>query len=537
MNSERNKLRIILPLIIAAGITGGILLGYMIQYNSKGSVSMDSFSHPDKVSSILGYIENNYVDSVNRADFNEILIPEILKNLDPHSIYIPPRDLAGVNETLRGNFDGIGVQFNMQEDTILVIQAIRGGPSEKAGILAGDRIVSVNDSTVAGVGIPEDSVISWLRGPNGSKVNVGVVRKGLDQPIDFTLTRGKIPLYSVDVSYMMTNETGFLKITTFSQTTYTEFIENLNKLLKQGCTRLIIDLRGNSGGIMDPAIQIADAFLDEGQLIVYTEGNNRKREDFYASRQVPGKDLELAILIDEGSASASEIVAGAIQDNDRGIIIGRRSFGKGLVQEQVMLSDGSALRLTTARYYSPTGRCIQRDYTNGKEDYYLDFHRRFSQGEMMEEDSIHFPDSLKFVTPGGRIVYGGGGIMPDHFVPYDTTGVTPFLMRLTRAGAIYRFALLYSDNHRENLSAFSSASQISDYLENGPLLKEFLSYARSNGISVKDSEIKASEEIVLTQIKAYISRNLLDNEGFYPIIQRIDTTLKEALGLIEKKKS
>lgn len=496
---------------------------------------MSNFSHPDKISSILNYIEKNYVDSVSQADFNEILIPEILKSLDPHSIYIPPRDLAGVNETLRGNFDGIGVQFNMQHDTILVIQAIRGGPSEKAGILAGDRIVSVNDSIVAGVKMPEDSIIGMLRGANGTKVDVGIFRKGVDQPIEFTLTRGKIPLFSVEVAYMMTEETGFIKVANFSQTTYTEFVESLNKLQEQGCKRLILDLRGNSGGIMTPAIRMADAFLDEGQLIVYTEGENRKREDFYASKEVLGEELKIAILIDEGSASASEIVAGAIQDNDRGIIVGRRSFGKGLVQEQAMLSDGSALRLTTARYYSPTGRCIQRDYTNGKEDYYLDFHLRFSKGEMTEQDSIHLPDSLKFTTPGGRIVYGGGGIMPDYFIPYDTTGVTPALMKLTRAGVVYRFALEYSDNNREKLSAFSSANQIYDYLENGPLLREFLSYAKNNGVKVKKVELGESEEIVLTQIKAYISRNLLDNEGFYPIIQKIDTSLKEALTRIESE--
>jgi len=531
--SEKQRIRIILPLIIAVGIVSGILLGYMIQYNSQQGASMSNFNHPDKVSSILGYIENNYVDSVNRAKFNEILIPEILKSLDPHSIYIPPRDLVGVNETLRGNFDGIGVQFNMQKDTILVIQAVRGGPSEKVGILAGDRIVSVNDSTVAGVKMHEDSIVSMLRGPNGSKVEVGVVRKGVDHPIDFTITRGKIPLYSVEVSYMMTEKTGFIKITNFSQTTYKEFVDNLTKLQEQGCTKLIIDLRGNSGGIMNPAIQISDVFLDEGQLIVYTEGDKRKREDFYATKRTPGKDLELAILIDEGSASASEIIAGAIQDNDRGIVIGRRSFGKGLVQEQAQLSDGSAIRLTTARYYSPTGRCIQRDYTNGKDDYYLDFHRRFDQGEMLEEDSIHMPDSLKFETPGGRIVYGGGGIMPDHFVPYDTTGITQYLMRLTRAGVIYRFALQYSDIHRENLSAFSSAFQISDYLDDSLLLKEFLSFAEEKGVAVEEKELRESKEIVLTQLEAYISRNLLDNEGFYPIIERIDTTLKEALQLIE----
>ena len=526
-------MRILLPLIIAGGITVGLLLGYMIEFNSRQSFSMKDFSHPDKVSSILGYIEKNYVDSVAREDFNEILIPEILKNLDPHSIYIPPRDLAGVNETLRGNFDGIGVQFNMQNDTILVIQAVRGGPSEKVGILAGDRIVSVNDSIVAGVNMPEDSIISMLRGPNGSKVDVGIMRKGFDEPLDFTVIRGKIPLYSVDVAYMMTEKTGFIKITNFSQTTYDEFKDGLDKLLDQGCENIILDLRGNSGGIMSPAIKIADAFLDQGQLIVYTEGDKRQREDYFATRNLLGKNLGLAVLIDEGSASASEIVAGAIQDNDRGLVIGRRSFGKGLVQEQANLTDGSAIRLTTARYYSPTGRCIQRDYANGKEDYYMDFHRRMNQGEMMEVDSIHFPDSLKFTTPGGRIVYGGGGIMPDHFVPYDTTGVTPALMRLTRAGLVYRFALQYSDNHRESLSAFTSAFQIYDYLGTDSLLKDFLSYAKEKGINISPEELKDSKEVLLTQLKAYISRNMLDNDGFYPIIERIDTTLKEALALIE----
>lgn len=529
MKKERNKIFNLLPLIIAASITAGILLGYVIRYNANQVIPIGSFAHPDKISSIINYIEKNYVDSVNKEDFYELLIPKILENLDPHSVYIPPRDLVNVNETLRGNFDGIGVQFNMQDDTILVVQSVRGGPSEKAGIMAGDRIVSVNDSIVAGVKMPEDSIVGMLRGPNGTKVDVGILRKGIDELIVFTLTRGKIPLYSVDVSYMMTEETGYIKITNFSQTTHTEFMEHLEKLMDLGCKRLIMDLRGNSGGIMSPAVSIADAFLEEGKLIVYTEGRNRKREDFFSTGQVPARDIELSILIDEGSASASEIVAGAIQDNDRGLIIGRQSFGKGLVQEQAMLSDGSALRLTTARYYSPTGRCIQRDYKDGKEDYYMDFHRRLSHGELVEEDSIQFPDSLKFETPGGRIVYGGGGIMPDHFIPYDTTGITPSLMRLTGAGAIYRFALNYSDKNREALSAFTTADQIADYLDDKKLIREFLAYAKKIGIKFDREEIKESEEIILTQLEAYVSRNLLDNDGFYPIIARIDKTLQEAL--------
>jgi carboxyl-terminal processing protease len=529
----KNRLKVILPLIIAAGITGGILLGYMIQFNARQSISMGSFTHPDKISYILSFIERNYVDSVARDDLEDLLIPEILNNLDPHSIYIPPMDLSSVNETLRGNFDGIGVQFNMQNDTILVIQAVRGGPSEKVGILAGDRIVNVDGTNVAGVKMDEDSIVGMLKGPTGTKVDVGVHRKGVEDLILFTITRGKIPLYSVDVSYMLNEETGFIKIANFSKTTYTEFIKHLGELQEEGCKKLIIDLRGNAGGIMSPAISISDVFLEKGRLIVYTEGDKRKREDFFASNNTPGKDIELAILIDESSASASEIIAGAIQDNDRGIIIGRRSFGKGLVQEQANLMDGSAFRLTTARYYSPTGRCIQRDYTNGNDEYYMDFHRRFTDGELIEQDSIDFPDSLKFETPEGRIVYGGGGIMPDHFIPYDTTGVTPTLMRLTRAGVIYRFALNYSDKNREALSSFTTAEQISDYLDDGTLLKKFLDYSSINGIKIKVIDIKESREIIITQLKAYISRNMLDNDGFFPIIHRIDTTLKAALKFLD----
>jgi carboxyl-terminal processing protease len=535
VEKKRNRLSNLLPLIIAVSITAGIMLGYLVKFNASQGIQMGSLSHPDKISSILGYIEKNYVDSVDKDDLYDDIIQQILGRLDPHSIYIPPRDLAGVNETLRGNFEGIGVQFNMQDDTILVIQAVRGGPSEKVGILPGDRIVSVNDSIVAGVNMPEDTIVGMLRGPNGTKVDVGVVRKGVEGPISFTITRGKIPLYSVDVSYMMDELTGYIKISNFSQTTYQEFAGHLEKLQEQGCENLIIDLRGNSGGIMSPAINIADMFLDEGKLIVYTQGKHREREDFFATSKEPGKDINLSVLIDESSASASEIVAGAIQDNDRGLIIGRRSFGKGLVQEQVMLSDGSALRLTTARYYSPTGRCIQRDYTDGTEDYYMDFHRRLSHGELVERDSIDLPDSLKFTTPGGRIVYGGGGIMPDYFIPYDTTGITESLMRLTRAGTIYRFALHYSDSNRESLSAFTSPDQVADFLDDKKLLGELLQYAKESGVKLDPAEVKKSEEIIITQLKAYISRNLLDNDGFYPIIQKIDNTLLEALKITERE--
>ncbi|MBT4409697.1 MAG: S41 family peptidase [Bacteroidetes bacterium] len=532
MNINNSKFSIWLPVIIGLSVVGGILLGNLVQKNAASQMPMRVFSHQDKISTIMNFVENNYVDSINRTNISEGLISEILKDLDPHSIYLPPRDLATANETLRGNFDGIGVQFNMNKDTILVIQAIKGGPSEKVGIIAGDRIISVNDSVVAGVRMPEDSIVSMLRGERGSKVRVGVYRKTETEPLEFTITRGKIPLFSVDVSYMIDDKTGFMKITTFSQTTFAEFEDHLDKLVKEGCTKLILDLRDNSGGIMGPAIQIADAFLPDKSLIVYTEGRARPRENYFAGSRNKREDLELAILIDEGSASASEIVAGAIQDNDRGWIIGRRAFGKGLVQEQATLSDGSAIRLTTARYYSPTGRCIQKSYENGKDDYYMDIYHRFQQGEFMEKDSIHLPDSLKFTTRGGRIVFGGGGIMPDYFVPYDTLGISPYLRRISNRGLIYRFALIYSDEHRKELNAFATGLEIDKHLRTKNLLEEFLVFAREAKVRDNPEEIKTSEEVILTQLKAYIARNILDNDGFYPIILQIDRTLQEAISIL-----
>jgi len=334
---------------------------------------------------------------------------------------------------------------------------------------------------------------------------------------------------------MVNQETGFIKITTFSQTTYSEFQESLSKLKKQGCKKLILDLRGNSGGIMEPAIRIADDFLEKGQLIVYTQGRARPREEYRASQEDLGESMALAILIDEGSASASEIVAGAIQDNDRGWIIGRRSFGKGLVQEQTLLNDGSALRLTTARYYTPSGRCIQKPYGNSLDDYYHDIARRYRKGEFMTADSIHFKDTLKYTTPKGRTVYGGGGVMPDFFIPYDTSGITPFFVKINQAGLIYKYALSWSDLHRDELSVFDKVDELSDYLDSKDLLAQFKAHVNSKGITFTPADWKESKLIVSTQLKAYIARNFLDNDGFYPIIQAIDNTLLQAVTILSTK--
>lgn len=535
MSGKNSRIAIWLPIVLACCLVTGMFIGNLFKNNTGSQLPVKVFARQDKLTSILEFIENNYVDSVKLDSIAETVIPVLLENLDPHSIYIPPRDLKEVNETLRGNFDGIGVQFNMQNDTILVIQTVKGGPSEKAGLLAGDRIISVDGVTVAGVKMPEDSIVNRLRGARNSEVKVGIYRKRTGEKLVYTLKRGIIPVSSIDVAYMAAPKTGYIRINTFSQTTYPEFQESLAKLKRSGARKLIIDLRGNTGGIMDPAIRIADDFLEKGKLIVYTEGHSRAREEYLATQEDNGRDLALAVLIDEGSASASEIVAGAIQDNDRGWIIGRRSFGKGLVQEQAALNDGSALRLTTARYYTPTGRSIQKPYSHGTEDYYHDIAQRYKQGEFMVADSIHFNDSLKFITPEGRTVYGGGGIMPDYFVPYDTSGITPFFLKINSAGLIYKYALSYSDIHRDELSSFKNVEELADYLDSKDVAGTFKTHISASGFNPSASEWKESRMIIRTQLKAYIARNFLDNEGFYPIIQAIDNTLNKAIEVLKNK--
>ena len=492
-------------------------------------------SRADKLTKILDIIESKYVDTVNREKLIEEAIPVMLHNLDPHSVYIPARELKAMNEPLQGNFDGIGVSFNMLTDTVFIINTIPAGPSDKVGIMAGDKIIYINDSLVAGAGIPDDNIIGMLKGPRGTEVTIRVLRKGVDELIPFTIKRDKIPLYSVDVSYMIDENTGFIQISRFSMTTYEEFTEAIVKLKKLGMQKLILDLRGNVGGVMDPAVKIADEFLSEGKLIVYTVGRNSPREEWRSTARGRFLDGELVVLVDEWSASASEIVAGAIQDNDRGTLIGRRTFGKGLVQEPVMFNDGSAMRLTIARYYTPTGRSIQKSYSNGYEQYYEDLNERFFRGEHRAADSIKFADSLRFVTPGGKIVYGGGGIMPDIFIPADTTGMSIYFMKIRNAGLIYRYALKYTDSNREMLGKFDNITDLKKHLDTRDLLKNFVTYASQNGVPAEAAGIRISGDIIDIQIKAYIARNMLDNDGFYPIWQALDKTLKDAIEYIHKQ--
>jgi carboxyl-terminal processing protease len=456
----------------------------------------------------------------------------MLKKLDPHSVYIPAKDLARANEPLQGNFEGIGISFSMLTDTILVISTIPGGPSEKLGLLPGDKILFVNDSLVAGKNIPDEKIMGMLKGPRGTTVKVKILRNGQKELIPFEITREKIPIYSVDVDYMVNEHTGYIKVNTFAMTTFDEFMKGLKALKDQGMTSLILDLRSNSGGIMEAAIQMADQFLKEGQLIVYTKGRASPRNEFRATDKGEFETGDLVVLIDEWSASASEILAGALQDNDRGTIIGRRSFGKGLVQEPIPFSDGSGMRLTIARYYTPTGRSIQKPYSEGYEKYYDDIADRFNHGELEVSDSIHFADSLKFTTPGGKIVYGGGGIMPDKFVPVDTSGISPYFVK-TRS-LIYRFALKYTEKNRDVLKKYTEAGELKKYLDKQALLDQFVQFAAANNVRQDPEGIKTSGEIIHIQTEAYIARNILDNKGFYPIWENIDTTLKYAIDFLKK---
>jgi len=528
MKYQNSKKDIYYPIVLALVLVAGIFIGQRFNAKSYKPGTL-VYNRTDKLSSVISYIEEEYVDSVSVSALVENTIPAILKNLDPHSVYIPASELQSVSEPLEGGFDGIGIQFNMSNDTAVVVNTIKGGPSERLGILAGDRIVRVNGKLIAGVKFPMDSIPILLKGPTGTKVKVEIKRNDVDELIDFEITRDKIPLNSVDIAYMVTPEIGYIKITTFAKTTYKEFLEAMTKLESQGMKKLIVDLRSNGGGYMDAATKIANEFLKPNQLIVYTQGKSRTRQDVYSTGTGKFQDIPLQVLIDEFSASASEIFAGAMQDNDRGQIVGRRSFGKGLVQEQIFFSDGSALRLTIARYYTPSGRCIQKPYTPGDDNYFNDITSRYLHGEFEVADSIQFADSLKYYTIGGRVVYGGGGIMPDIFVPLDTNGITPYLQQVSRRNLIYRYAFNFTDQHRKETRGLKDFTSVDRFMNKFDLLSDFIKFAEQNGVPRNEREITVSKKILDAQVKATIARNIIDNEGFYPYIKNIDETLLKSV--------
>jgi len=520
-----------IPVLLALAVVVGILIGNRLNRNA--GKNYPATSNVNKFDAIVNLIQNAYVDSISTDSLIEKTIPQLLKNLDPHTTYIPAKEMVGVEEEMRGNFGGIGVQFSIQNDTVMVVDVISGGPSSKLGIMPGDRIISVNDTSLVVKGLKNEKVLSKLRGEKGTNVNVGIKRKGFKVPLAFSIIRGDIPIYSVDVNYMIDPTTGYIKVSRFGEQTYEEFMEGMKALDQQGMKNVIVDLRGNPGGYLNSVIKMVNEFLDKGELIVYTQGNSQARKTFQADSRGAYRDKGIIVLVDDFSASASEIFAGAIQDNDRGWIIGRRSFGKGLVQEQIPFNDGSAVRLTVARYYTPSGRCIQKPYNKGNDEYYKDIMERAIHGEFQKVDSIKYSDTVKYKTLSGRIVHGGGGIMPDYFVPADTSGYSDYYSKVTQKGLVYQFALDYADANRKEFSNFKTSAEFEAYFGKVNVLNKFIAFAEKKGVKTNTAELKLSSKIIDNQVKAYIARNIIGEKGFYPIIQNIDKTLLEA---IEKMK-
>ncbi|MBN1180744.1 MAG: S41 family peptidase [Bacteroidales bacterium] len=491
-----------------------------------------------KFGKVLDWINHYYVDSVDQEALVEKAIVEMLQELDPHSVYYNKEEVKRMNEPLQGGFEGIGISFNILKDTLFVISTISGGPSEKVGIMAGDRILEVDGENIAGKGIDNSDVFRLLKGPKGTKVDVKIKRRNIRGLLDFTIVRDKIPIYSIDASYKIADGIGYIKLNRFAITTSSEFDEKIKELKKEGVQDLILDLSNNGGGYLEEAISLADQFLDGRKEILYTEGINSPRKEYMASVKGEFEEGRVIIIIDEGSASASEIVAGAIQDWDRGVVVGRRSFGKGLVQRPLMLPDGSMVRLTIARYYTPTGRLIQKSYENGVSDYNNDLINRYNSGELSSADSFHFPDSLKYYTlENKRVVYGGGGIMPDVFVPIDTTFITPYYRSLINKGILNSFVLEYVDKNRgdltntyENFDKFNASFQTDD-----ELLSKLTAHGEENSLKFNQEEFETSKDHIRLLMKAYIARDLWNNNEFYIIFNSQEKVIQEALEILQSK--
>ena len=529
-----DKFRIIYPILLAVAIVVGIYIGN--SYNNSSISQLSNFGG-NKINGLLYLINNEYVDSVNVDSLTERVIPKIIGELDPHSSYIPAEDLEMVNNDLEGSFSGIGIQFSILNDTIMVVDVISGGPSERAGILAGDRIIAVDDSSFTGTSATNERVMKHLRGPKNSDVKLSIKRNSSKEILDFTVTRGDIPVNSVDVAFRPSEEIGYIKISKFGRNTYAEFLNALAKLNIEGASKYIIDLRGNSGGYMESAINMVNEFLPAGYMIVYTKGNASPLNEVFSNGVGSFQNEQIVVLVDEWSASASEIFAGAIQDNDRGLIIGRRSFGKGLVQQQIPFKDGSAIRLTIARYYTPSGRSIQKEYKMGDaENYEKDLINRFEHGEFDSKDSIHLNDTIKFKTLYGRTVFGGGGIMPDVFVPRDTSYYSPYLTQVVNNGIIYQFAFKYSDENREALSKFKSTKSLLVYLKGENILDKFVEFAKEKGVKARPVYINTSRKEILNNVYANIARNIMGDQAFYPIVLMNDETFLKAVEILNENK-
>ena len=515
------------------GIVGGVFIG---RYITRRTLSAEE----EKLRTILGIIKTDYVDRIDVDSLIEQSLPDLLASLDPHSAYIPASELTAVNEDLEGSFSGVGVSFQILNDTVNVLEVISGGPAEKVGILQGDRIIKADGISLTGPEMTSDSVFKTLRGKKGTKVALDIVRRTSKKPLKFDVIRGDIPVNSVDCSYMIGEGIGYLRVSKFARNTYNEFFNALEELKAKGARKFVVDLRGNSGGFMDQAIYMANEFLPAGKLIVYTKGRRPENETMAVSDGTGNfKNAELTVLMNEYSASASEIFAGAIQDNDRGLVIGRRSFGKGLVQNQTELPDSSAMRLTVARYYTPSGRSIQKEYKRGRDGRYeMDIVDRYSHGEFYNVDSVKLDKKNVFLTGNGRKVYGGGGIMPDIFVPEDTTGVTSYYINVANNGLIQKFAYNVADRYRQMLDGVRTTERLLKVLpRDNTLLENFVKFAASNGVPARWYYINQSRSLLLSQIKAMIARDVLGYNSFIELLNRDDVTVEKAVELLRGGKS
>lgn len=531
--SENRKLKVFLPLLFALVLALGMYLGHKMPAARNSDSAIFFSNRKGSLQEVMDLLQYKYVDTIDLSVAQEEAIEGLLSHLDPHSVYIPPSNVQEVNEDLEGNFEGIGVEFNVIRDTVNITNVIAGGPSETAGVLTGDKILAVNDSVnVASVKITPERIRKLLRGPRGSVVKTKMLRGS--KLVDIDIKRGIIPLYSVDASYMTAPGIGYIKLNKFSATTYTEFMEALRKLQKQGMENLVLDLRQNGGGLLDAAVRIADELLPDNELIVYTQGKSYPRQDYKSTKPGLFEKGGLTVLIDESSASASEVLSGAIQDHDRGVIIGRRSFGKGLVQEPFDLSNGATLRLTIARYYLPSGRSIQKSYSKGREAYEEDLANRYTHGEFLNRDSIHSQDTVPFKTDKGKLVYGGGGIMPDVFVPFDTTRYSPVLTELYTRNIFGDFIYAYYTEHAADFSKYKDAVTFyKQFVADAALVSAFRAFATRSGINMDRINGKDEEEI-RTRLKALFARQLWRSEGFYMVLNANDPVILKAVEELKK---
>ncbi len=516
-----------MPLMFAITLIGGMLMGWLL-----GRQNRVGFGGEEKLMRVFEMIQEDYVDEVDLDSLVEMTIPLMLENLDPHSAYIPAKDLTSANEELEGKFSGVGISFRIHNDTLNVMEVISGGPSEKVGLLAGDRIIKVDDQEIAGKGIKDEDVMKMLRGEKGTKVTLTIKRASSKKPLVFEVTRDDIPVESIDASYMLNDSTGYVKVSRFGRTTYQEFLQALNSLRLKGAQGFVVDLRNNTGGYMEPAVMMVNEFLPYGKIIVSTKGRDNDQNDILISDGTGAfQNYGLVVLLNELSASASEIFSGAVQDNDRGWIVGRRSFGKGLVQKPILLPDSSEIRLTVQRYYTPSGRCIQKTYKPGQiEDYDNDLINRFNNGELLSADSIKLNIDDKYYTVGGREVYGGGGIMPDYFVPDDTAHVTSYYVNVNNHGLTIKYAYQYADANRADLSKAKTVDELLKMLPpDQVLLSDFVKFAAANGVPARWYYINISAPLIVNQLKALIARSVFGIQGYYELMNREDTTVEEAL--------